>query len=430
MSKVRVSKLKGKRKKEKVLGTVKVMSREEYEGQEMDVRIEVIQALIPLGLLHVEEVLKSEVKALAGKRYQRGTERKKHVRYGSNPGSVRLGGQRIGIQVPRVRNQHSNKEIPLSSYQRFQEDSGEVEERLLARVLYGISCRDYEAAAGKVPEAIGLSSSSVSRQFIASTAEKLKEFQERRLNEYDIVALWLDGKTFADDTMVIAVGLTMVGKKVMLGFVQTGTENARSVGDFLRGLVERGLRIDQGLLVIIDGSKGLRKAVATAFGDKALVQRCQWHKRENVVSYLPQGEQAAFRTRLQRAYELPTYREAKAALKKIGADLNERNLSAARSLEEGLDETLTLHKLGLFELLGISLKTTNCIESILSLVERRCCRVSHWKNSSQKERWLATTLLDIEPRLNKVRGYRYLVMLRDKLRTTLNIPKKEEEVAC
>lgn len=151
------------------------------------------------------------------------------------------------------------------------------------------------------------------------------------------------------------------------------------------------------------------------------MHRCQWHKRENVVSYLPRSEQAAMRKRLQRAYERPTYAEAKEALEKILAELEEQNQSAAASLREGMEETLTLHCLGLFGKLGRSFKTTNCLESINGLVEERCGKVDHWKNSSQKQRWLATALLEIEPRLRKVMGYKWLPALREALMKDLKI---------
>ena len=150
----------------------------------------------------------------------------------------------------------------------------------MRRVLYGISCRNYEAAAAAVPGAIGLSSSTVSRGFIQASAAQLRAFQERDLSEEDVVAVFLDGKTFADATMVIALGITMTGEKCFLGFVETDTENATVLTPFLRSLVERGLDLSQGVLVILDGGKGLRTAVRKAFRNRALVQRCQWHKRD------------------------------------------------------------------------------------------------------------------------------------------------------
>ena len=187
---------------------------------------------------------------------------------------------------------------------------------------------------------------------------------------------------------------------------------------FLRSLVERGLDVSQGLLVSVDGGKGLRAAVRKAFRHRALVQRCQWPKRENVVSYLAKREQPVWRQRLQRAYNRPEYDEALAALQH---ELEDRNQSAAGSLAEGLDETLTLHRLGVYGVLGRSLKTTNGLESINALIEERCAKVDPWQHSSQRQRWLATALLDIEPRLRKVMGYRHLPRLRDALKRELKI---------
>ena len=171
------------------------------------------------------------------------------------------------------------------------------------------------------------------------------------------MALVLDSKTFAEATMVVALGITMTGDKRFLGFVETDTENEQVLTPFLRSLVERGLDVFQGLLVIVDGGKGLRAAVRHAFRHRALVQRCQWHKRENVVSYLAKREQPVWRQRLQRAYNRPEYDEALAALQSLQHELEDRNQSAAGSLAEGLDETLTLHRLGVYGVLGRSLKT-------------------------------------------------------------------------
>jgi putative transposase len=409
----------GKRKKVRRLGRVRVVQRSAYADLEVDAKVELIRNLVPLGLLHVQELLDDEVRALAGDRYARKDESQTGRRHGSNPGSVRLAGQRLPIRVPRVRNGHGS-EMPLRSYGALS-GGGDVDETLLRRVLYGISCRNYEAAAEAIPGAIGLSSSTVSRTFVRASAVKLRELQERDLSGEDVVAVFLDGKTFAAATLVLALGITLTGEKRFLGFVETDTENEKVLTPFLRSLVERGLDISQGLLVVIDGSKGLRAAAHKAFRDRALVQRCQWHKRENVVSYLAKSEQAMWRQRLQRAYERPTHDEAAAALRELHAELEERNQSAARSLAEGLDETLTLHRLGVYGVLGVSFKTTNCLESVNALVEERCAKVDCWKNSNQRLRWLATALVDIEPRLRRVKGHRHLGRLREALRRDLKI---------
>ena len=414
------------RKRKKSFGEVEIIGREAYADIELDSKVELIRSLIPLGLMHVKELLNHELGALAGARFARKDEEQRGRRHGSNPGSIRLGGQRVPIVVPRVRSV-DGVEIPLRSYTALSQ-GGDLDELLLKRVLYGISCRNYEAAAEAIPGAIGLSSSTVSRKFIEASATKLREFQERDLREDDIVALVLDGKTFADETMVVALGITISGDKRFLGFVETDTENEKVLTPFLRSLIERGLDPSQGLLVVLDGSKGLRAAVKKAFRHRALVQRCQWHKRENVVGYLPKNEQVAWRQRLQRAYNRPTNDEASAALAKLHAELEERNQSAASSLAEGLDETLTLHRLGVYAVVGRSLKTTNCIESVNALLEERCAKVDRWQNSSQRQRWLATALLEVEPRLRKIKGYRHLAKLREALKRELKIGKKSSTV--
>ena len=408
-----------KRKKARRLGRVDVMRREDYAELDLDPKVELIRSLVPLGLMHVEELLDEEVTALAGARCARKAGAIEGRRHGHNPGTVGLAGQRVPIRVPRIR-RVAGSEIPLRSYAALHGDRA-VNDLLLTRVLYGISCRNYEAAAEVIPGAIGLSGSTVSRGFIQASAAKLRELQERDLSGEDVVALVLDGKTFADATMVIALGITLSGEKRFLGFVETDTENAPVLTLFLRALVERGLDLSQGVLVILEGGKGLRAAVRKAFRGRALVQRCQWHKRENVVSYLAKHEQVVWRQRLQRAYNRPDYNEAIGALETLHRELDERNQSAAGSLAEGLDETVTLHRLGLFGVLGRSLKTTNGLESVNALVEERCAKVDHWQNSSQRQRWLATALLDIEPRLRKVAGYRHLPKLRAELKQALKI---------
>ena len=403
----------------RTLGPVDVIRREDYGELELDAKVELIRSLVPLGLMHVKEMLDEEVMALAGARYARKDASIGGRRHGSNPGTVGLAGQRVPIRVPRIR-RVAGGEIPLRSYAALH-DEGAVNDRLLTRVLYGISYRNYEAAAEAIPGAIGLSGSTVSRTFIQASAAKLREFHERDLSDEDVVAIVLDGKTFAEATMVIALGITLTGDKRFLGFVETDTENAQVVTPFLRSLLERGLDVSQGVLVILDGGTGLRAAVRKAFRRRAVVQRCQWHKRENVVSYLAKTERPLWRQRLQRAYQRPEYEETVAALTQLHDELEERNQSAAGSLAEGLDETLTLHRLGLYGVLGRSLKTTNCLESINALVEERCAKVDRWQNSSQRHRWLATALLEIEPRLRKVMGYRHLPTLRDALQRELKI---------
>jgi len=400
---------------------------EAIEALRAEARIELIQALIPVALAEVGRTLDEEVGRLAGQRHARKGEGELYYRHGSNPGSVRLGGQRHPVRVPRVRGPEG--EVRLGSYDRLHGAAGDVDEGLFRKVLLGISCRDYEAAAEAVPGAIGLSKSTVSREFKKATAHQLKAFQERDLSQYDVVAVFLDGKSFTSDQMVLALGTQLNGDKVFLGFTQTDTENTRAIKIFLRGLADRGLDLSAGALVVIDGSKGLKAGAEAAFSGQVLIQRCQWHKRENVVSYLPRKEQPYWRGRLQRAYQRPTYEEATRDLKAIRTELEELNQSAVASLDEGFEETLTLHRLGVFPLVGRSLKTTNVLESVNAMAEQRCGRVDHWKNSNQKQRWLAAALLDIEPRLRRLLGYRHLPLLRQAIQEELGITCSERIVS-
>lgn len=420
--------LRRRRRKSRVKGKEDVLTREEFEALDLERRVALIQELIPLGLMAAAEELQREVEELAGIRHGRKAGEGEGVyRFGSNAGSVLLGGQRLPIRVPRVRIEQG--EVRLRSYELLHRGVAAADERLMDRVLYGVSCRNYEATVGPRAGAIGTSKSTVSKEFVAASSGVLTEFRERRLEE-DFVALFVDGKYFAEDEMVIALGITMDGYKRVLGFVEAGTENTRVVSSFFRSLLDRGLNVDKGVLVCIDGAKGVRSAALQVFKKRTVIQRCQWHKRENVVSYLPRDQQNWMRKRLQRAYERPTYAEAHQALKKVRSELEAENQSALGSLDEGFEETLTLHRLGVFAKMGRSFKTTNCIESINSMAEDLCSKVKNWKNSKQKQRWLATALRDIEPRLRRVHGYKHLPLLRRALMKELNIRSAAEEDAA
>jgi len=380
--------------------------------------VALIQALIPLGLQAVAEALEAEVTALAGERYSRTGGQPGLVRWSRQQGSVYLADQKLPIRYTRVRDLPRRQEIPLQTYERLRAPRA-ADAGLFGKVLRGLSCRNYAACAEAVPEAFGLSASSVSRRFIRASARHLQTLCERRLDRDEFVALVLDGKTFAADMIVMALGITTTGEKKILGFVQTATENAGVCAAFLQGLVDRGLRPEAGLLCVIDGAKGLRKAIQTVFGSRAAVQRCQWHKRENVVRYLPKAQQAPWRQRLQQAYERPTYTEARTALGRLRQELHTLNLSAAHSLDEGFEETLTLHRLGVFTVLGVSLKTTNCLESLNAQLGQLTDKVDRWCTADQKHRWVASALLAIEPRLRRIKGYRHLPQLQMALRTEI-----------
>jgi len=374
------------------------------------VTIAMIQALIPLGLRAVEEALQAEVTALAGARYGRGDAHPGVVRWGKQQGSVFLADQKLPLEVPRVRDREEQREIPLATYAALQTPRAQ-DVGLYRKVLGGLSCREYEAAAEAVPEAFNLSSSSISRRFIQASAKELRRLVERRLDDAEWIALVLDGKTFAGDQLVIALGVTTTGEKRILGLVQTATENKRACASFLREIEERGFRAPSGLLAVLDGAKGLRAAVRDVFGERVEIQRCQWHKRENVVSYLSKSDQPIWTRKIEAAYRHPIYADAKRALLRLVKELAVVNESAARSLEEGLEETLTLHRLGIFPELGVSFRTTNLIESVMARLEEKTQRVDHWRTSDQKLRWCGAALLAVEKSFRRVKGYKQLHLL-------------------
>lgn len=382
-------------------------------------RIELIQMLIPLGLHAVEEELQSEVIRIAGDRYSRTQPAFK--RWGCNGGSVFLGDQKVSVRVPRVRDVINDKEVRLTSYQGLQ-NPGSIDEVVFKQLVNGISSRKYERVVQEIPATFGIKKSSVSRKFIRASARKLKECLERDLSGHDILAIFIDGKSFADNQIIIALGITLAGEKIVLGFIESSTENHRVCRDFLNGLMDRGLNTENEILFVIDGAKGLYKGIKNVLSEKAVIQRCQWHKRENVLKYLDKNHQSHFRRKLQAAYEQTTYEAAKKRLGQIKKEISLINQSAVNSLEEGLEETLTLHRLGLFKQLGKSFKTTNCIENIMGQVGDYTDRIGYWKNSDQRQRWVGTALQEIEPNLRKVRGYRHLKELREamKLRNPKN----------
>ena len=369
-----------------------------------------IQALIPLGLRAVEAALQAEVCALAGPRYARHDAHPPVVRWGKQAGSIFLADQKLTVHVPRVRDRSTGRELPLATYTQLQTPRAH-DVGLFRRVLGGLSCREYEGAAEAVPEAFGLAKSSVSRRFVRASAGELRRLLERRHDDAEWLVLVLDGKTFAGDQLVIALGVTATGEKRILGLVQTASENKRVIASFLRELGERGFPLDRPLLVVIDGAKGLRAAVRDVFGDVP-VQRCQWHKRENVVSYLALSEQDEWRRKLQAAYAHPSYADAKRALQRLVRELQVRNESAAASLEEGLEETLTLHRLNVFPELGVSFKTTNLSESVMSRLEARTRRVTRWRTSDQKRRWCASALWAMEKQFRRVKGCQHMTLLK------------------
>jgi putative transposase len=395
------------------------------EIDDLDVKISLVQELIPIGLERVNELLQAEVVRIAGSRGQHG---KENTRWGNQWGSVYLADQKIPVQIPRVRNKTQETEVALESYRKLQRPY-RADEQVFKKLLNGLSMRKYGESAEIVPEVFGLSASNMSKRFKVVTTGKLRRLMSRDLSRHDFVAMFIDGKRFAEEGIVVAVGITIEGEKVMLGLAQMNTENHRAVEEFFDDLLERGLRFEHGLLFIVDGSRGLIKGIRRKFSDQAVIQRCQYHKRENVVSHLGKGLQTRWRGKLQAAYLKETYSQAHAALTALAQELEQINPTAANSLKEGMSDTLTLHRLGLNRILTRSFSNTNCIESILAQVEQYTGRVDRWRNGAHIQRWVAAGLLEVEPRLRRVNGWRQLPLLRDKIKEELARRHREKQVS-
>ncbi len=342
-------------------------------------------------------LFQAEVNELCGAHWKH--TRTKHQRWGSNPGSVRWNGAKVRVQVPRVRNTRTNKEVPLGTYRFLHQSEPGYEQELTRSILFGLSQRKYGQVAEHLAESFGLSGASTGRVFIKETAKALETFMNRRFDEMEFVALLIDGKTLRKEQILLAVGLTRTGQKVILGFMEAKTEAHACVVALLQDVLERGFKFATALLVLLDGSKGLRKGVREVFGDRALIQRYQWHKRENVTSKITDRDFAEqIKKKLEAAYAAHTYTQAKEKLDALITTLDAHYPQAAASLKEGLEETLTLHKLGIAKQLRDRLRTTNIIESINSRLAHTTRRVTRWSNSDQRQRWIAAACLDIEQR--------------------------------
>jgi transposase-like protein len=377
--------------------------------QPMDVQLQILSNHLDICKAVINSLMQADVEKLCGE-YYRHDEQNKFTRWGYNPGSVRMGAQRIPVQVPRVRDIEEQKAVPLELYEQLRE-LPEQKQEVLQSVLHGISMRDYEHISTQLLDSFGLSPSSLSRSFVEASRKAIEQFCTRRFEDHTFVAMFIDGKHLSREQMIIALGITDKGEKILLSVIQSATENSTAVGQMLRGLIERDFKFKEGLLCVIDGSKGIRKALEETWGERALIQRCQWHKRENVVSGLPQALQVIYRRKMQQAYELTDYLQAKDALMQTGEELQKINLGSYHSLLEGLDETLTLHRLGIKEPLGKSFSTTNCIESINSQLVKYTRKVKRWMDSEQRYRWVISGLIEIEHKLFRVNNYQQLHLL-------------------
>ena len=390
-----------------------------YE-QPVDIKFEMVMNHFEMSRIMINQIFEEIIREKTGDRYEHAlTGQKKYYRHGFNPGSVKLGDHKLPVEIPRIREASSGKCIPLPGIEKFKQIE-EPNEEVLKKVLHGISTRDYKKVTEHLAESFGLSSSQVSREFKEQSEEAFKHFCERTYEDHNFVALLIDGKYLASEQMVVALGITDKGIKIPVGFIQTSSENSRAISQLLKQIINKKFTFTHGLLVIIDGSKGLHKAVTDVFGKKVVIQRCQWHKRENVLSYLSDRDKSNFKTKIQNAYREPDYQKAKSILMSIHKELLKINQNAANSLLEGIEETLTLHKLKVAQIFSRSLGTTNCIESLNSQMAKYVRNVKRWSNSNQRQRWVASALLELENNLNKIHNFKHLNKLQEAIKNQLS----------
>ena len=375
------------------------------------------------GLQLMDLLMQEEVRELAGERSQRQSERTAS-RWGSEQGYCVVMGQKVPIQRPRVRTT-DDKEVRLGSYEMFHRGEP-LTETVWEKLMLGLSTRKYGQAVREFTEAYGLEKSAVSEHFIEASREKLKDMMERRLEKTRICALLIDATPFQGQQMVAALGISEDGRKTILGLRQGATENATVVGELLGDLLNRGLDFTAPRLYVLDGGKALTAAVKKYAGESGAIQRCQVHKRRNVLDHLIDDQKPGVAKKLNAAYALEDYGAAQQALNALHREPMDLNPSAARSLGEGMEETLTVHRLHLPMQLRKTMASTNVIESAFSIVEQVCKNVKRWHGGDQRERWVGSGLLVAEKQFRRVQGYKQIPALLKELQAMT--PSKPEVV--
>jgi transposase-like protein len=386
------------------------LDREELLGLMQDS----LEALaVELGLLVASAILEDEVTRLCGQRYQRQPGRS-HTRYGHQRGTVMLAGQKLPIERPRVRGASGGGEVPLQTYVQLQSPDA-MPQAVLRRMVRGVSTREYEHVVDMARDGFGVAKSSVSRGFVRASATDVKALAERRFEGDRFAVVMIDGVEYAAETMVVALGITEDGTKRVLGVRQGATENAEVCAALLEDLRERGLDTSRPTLFVLDGAKALHAAVTRVWGKNAVIQRCQVHKRRNIKAHVPEKHWPELQRRMSEAYQETDYTTAKASLEATARWLDRLNADAAASLREGLEETLTVVRLGVPVALRRTLATTNPIESALSVTRRVTARVTRWRDGDMRRRWCVAGLLRAEEKFRRVKGHQAMPALLEAL---------------
>jgi transposase-like protein len=383
-----------------------------------------------VGLAVLQETMEWEVDRIVGPkgRHDRDRVAKRH---GHTQGEVTLGGRRVPVTRPRVRTADDKDEVQLDSYQEFS-SRDPLSNTVAERVLAGVSTRCYAQTQEPVGEQIeqqarSVSKSAVSREFIKRARTALQELLARRLDELELVALMIDGIDLAERCHVVALGITLDGGKVPLGLWEGSTENTTIVTALLADLQERGLGFDQPILCVVDGAKALSKAIRTVIGARTPIQRCVIHKARNVCDQLPKDQRPWVRAKLNAAWAEEDYSKALASLKALARALEFEYPGAAASLKEGMEETLTVTRLGIKGRLRTTLQCTNMIESLFSRVRASQRNIKRWYGGDMRQRWTAVAILDAEAKFRRIRGKHQLARLAGALGRELGpIPQPQE----
>jgi len=359
-----------------------------------------------VGLIVAHRLLEDEVTQRCGERHERRVDREQ-TRFGHQRGYITIAGQKAPVAKPRVRYTDRRGEAELERYALLQ-SSDALPQAALQHLVNGVSTRRYEKVVNLAREGFGVKKSSVSRGFVRASAAEVRQLAERRFDDERLAVIFIDAQPYAGEMMVVALGITTSGEKRILGLRQGATENAAVVTSLLEELRERGVKTDAPTLFVLDGAKALVAAVVRVWGKFAVIQRCQVHKRHNVEAHLSEKYHEELRQRLNAAYHEMNETQAITLLREAVRWLRRISPAAAASLEEGLEETLTVVRLGVPELLRQTLATTNPIESAFSVAESVTRRVKRWRDGDMRERWCVAGLLDAESRFNRIKGYKHL----------------------
>jgi putative transposase len=402
-------------------------------GLLVDTRTELLELALRSGLKVFSAMLEEDRTAICGPRYAHEPDRPAS-RAGTVQSEVVMGGRKIAIQRPRVRT--AAGEVALPTFEAMAA-TDPLDRRVVEQMLVGVATRQYARSLEPVgPEMTsrGTSKSAVSRRFVARTRAQLAAWQSAPLDALDLVALLIDGVHVGDHCLIVALGIAADGQKHALGLWDGSTENATVCQGLLANLQSRGLRTDRSLLVILDGSKALRKAVRATFGEAALVQRCQVHKMRNILEYLNDRQRPWAQAILRRAYQSADVKTAQRLLLDLARRLEIEHPSAAESVREGLDETLTVLTLNLSARLRRSLATTNAAESLLSRTRHVKRNVKRWRSGQMMLRWVAAGVLEAVKGFRRVKGYADMPMLVAALRARdrqlgLAVAQEERQIA-